>query len=82
MTTQHTRRTPLAARVHRSGTGWGTRQNGAEVSLTAAAPALEAAAVPLALPAARSGNDTVEIPLVKLLDPDTENTLELAWPAR
>ncbi|MEU3683750.1 glycosyltransferase [Streptomyces sp. NPDC030592] len=63
-------------------TGWGTRQNGAEVSLTAAAPALEAAAVPLALPAARSDSDTVEIPLVKLLDPDTENTLELAWPAR
>lgn len=48
-------------------TGWGTRQNGAEVTLTAPAPADE---------------DTVRIPLVKLYDPDTENTLQIALPAR
>ena len=50
-------------------TGWGTRQNGAEVTLgpPAAAPVDE---------------DTVTIPVVKLLDPDTERTLQIALPGR
>lgn len=47
-------------------TGWGTRQNGAEVTLDAPAPAAVEATVPLA----------------KLLDPDTETTLQLALPTR
>jgi hyaluronan synthase len=45
-------------------TGWGTRQNGAEVALNAPAPA----------------EDTV--PLAKLLDPDTEDTLTILLPTR
>jgi hyaluronan synthase len=52
-------------------TGWGTRQNGAEVSLAAAEPA-----------PALLDTDTVRLPLVKLLDPDTETTLQLSLPAR
>lgn len=55
-------------------TGWGTRQNGAEVSL-GTAPAtlalLAAAAVPEDPP-------TLQIPIVRLLDPDSENTLQIA----
>lgn len=56
-------------------TGWGTRQNGAEVTLDAAPG--PAAGLP--------DDDTVRIPrapLMKLLDPDTEQTLTLALPAR
>ncbi|MGI5408701.1 glycosyltransferase family 2 protein [Streptomyces chartreusis] len=49
-------------------TGWGTRQNGAEVALTPAAPAARPA--------------PVQAPLAKLLDPDTETTLQLALPVR
>ncbi|SHI66086.1 glycosyltransferase [Streptomyces sp. 3214.6] len=49
-------------------TGWGTRQNGAEVAL--ASPAA------VALP----DDDTEQIPLVKLLDPETETTLTLPIP--
>lgn len=45
-------------------TGWGTRQNGAEVALDASAAA----------------EDTV--PLTKLLDPETETTLQIAFNAR
>lgn len=52
-------------------TGWGTRQNGAEVTLDAPAPAV-------ALP----DDDTVRIPLLKLRDVDTEDTLTIALPAR
>jgi hyaluronan synthase len=55
-------------------TGWGTRQNGAEVTLDAAPAAV-------VLP----DDDTVRIPrlpLAKLLDPDTETTLTIALPAR
>jgi hyaluronan synthase len=52
-------------------TGWGTRQNGAEVTLDAPAPAT-------VLP----DDDTVRIPLVKLLDVDTETTLQIAVTAR
>jgi hyaluronan synthase len=52
-------------------TGWGTRQNGAEVTLNTPAPAD-------ALP----DDDTVRIPLVKLLDPDSETTLQIAMPVR
>ncbi|MGW0581935.1 glycosyltransferase [Streptomyces sp. NPDC002920] len=52
-------------------TGWGTRQNGAEVALDRQAPAV--------LP----DDDTVKIPrlpVVKLLDPETETTLTLPIP--
>lgn len=51
-------------------TGWGTRQNGAEVTLDTPAPAV--------LP----DDDTVRIPLLKLRDPDTETTLQIAFTAR
>lgn len=62
-------------------TGWGTRQNGAEVSLnTEAAPALEVPAAGSRVPL--PDDDTLTIPLVKLLDPDTETTLQIAVPAR
>ncbi|MGW6309161.1 glycosyltransferase family 2 protein [Streptomyces niveus] len=57
-------------------TGWGTRQNGAEVTLTAASP--EPAAAPAA--AERETGDT--IPLHKLYDPETDTTLQVALPAR
>lgn len=50
-------------------TGWGTRQHGAEVALDTP-------------PSAALDEDTVQLPVVKLLDPDTETTLELALPAR
>lgn len=55
-------------------TGWGTRQNGAEVALDARTP--EDTAVPL------PDDDTVRmrIPVAKLLDPDTETTLTLPIP--
>lgn len=53
-------------------TGWGTRQHGAEVTLDAPAPA----------PAPLLDDDTVRIPLVKLLDPDSETTLQTAIAAR
>ncbi|MFJ2004752.1 glycosyltransferase [Streptomyces chartreusis] len=46
-------------------TGWGTRQNGAEVSLTTVAAVQPEAA---------------EVPVAKLLDPDTETTLTLPIP--
>jgi hyaluronan synthase len=64
-------------------TGWGTRQNGAEVALVGAGPAPAAEAGPAggtrpALP----DDDTLTIPVLKLLDPDTETTLELAVPIR
>lgn len=52
-------------------TGWGTRQNGAEVALNGPAPA----------PAVDT--DTVQlprIPVAKLLDPETETTLTVAFP--
>jgi hyaluronan synthase len=55
-------------------TGWGTRRHGAEVTLDQPAPAV-------ALP----DDDTVRIPrapLVKLLDPDSEATLQIAMPGR
>ncbi|MBL3669075.1 glycosyltransferase family 2 protein [Streptomyces sp. M2CJ-2] len=56
-------------------TGWGTRQNGAEVSLAAAeAPAGSRVVL--------SDDDTLQIPLVKLLDPETETTLQIAVPVR
>ncbi|MFJ1653467.1 glycosyltransferase [Streptomyces sp. NPDC088337] len=57
-------------------TGWGTRQNGAEVAL-AQAPAATVAG-PLALP----DDDTIRmrIPVAKLLDPETEQTLTLPIP--
>ncbi|MGW6292445.1 glycosyltransferase [Streptomyces sp. NPDC055058] len=61
-------------------TGWGTRQNGAEVSLTPAAPA---PAAPAPGPAAGlPDDDTVRlrIPVAKLLDPDTETTLTIPIP--
>lgn len=45
--------------------GWGTRQHGAELAAPAA-PVLD--------------DDTVTIPLAKLLDPDTESTLTLPIP--
>ncbi|MFF8406956.1 glycosyltransferase [Streptomyces sp. NPDC015684] len=51
-------------------TGWGTRQNGAEVALHSPAVAL-------------SDDDTVQlptIPVAKLLDPETETTLTLPIP--
>jgi hyaluronan synthase len=51
-------------------TGWGTRQNGAEVALEEAAPAEPV------------DDDTVRIPLLKLYDPDTECTLQTVLPAR
>ncbi|MFF0597857.1 glycosyltransferase family 2 protein [Streptomyces antibioticus] len=54
-------------------TGWGTRQNGAEVALDT--PASEPAALP--------DDDTVTLrrpPVVKLLDPETETTLTLPIP--
>ncbi|HWM96932.1 MAG TPA: glycosyltransferase [Streptosporangiaceae bacterium] len=51
-------------------TGWGTRQNGAEVTLDAPAPAVLA------------DDDTVSIPLVKLRDLDSETTLQIAFTAR
>jgi hyaluronan synthase len=50
-------------------TGWGTRQNGAEVALNSPAPAVD--------------TDTVQlprIPVAKLLDPETETTLTVAFP--
>lgn len=47
-------------------TGWGTRQNGAEVSL-GDSPAVAAAS---------------EAPLTKLLDPLTETTIEMRIPRR
>lgn len=47
-------------------TGWGTRQNGAEVALTA--------------PAVLPDDDTEQIPVAKLLDPETETTLTLPIP--
>ncbi len=50
-------------------TGWGTRQNGAEVSLSATG---------VTLPAPRRDNDTV--PLKVLLDPFAETTTELPLP--
>ncbi|MFF7881011.1 glycosyltransferase [Streptomyces sp. NPDC020794] len=56
-------------------TGWGTRQHGAEVTA-------ESAPTPaVVLP----DDDTVRIPrapLAKLLDPDTEDTLQIALPIR
>lgn len=48
-------------------TGWGTRQHGAEVALTTAV-------------AGRPDDDTAEIPVAKLLDPETETTLTLPIP--
>jgi hyaluronan synthase len=55
-------------------TGWGTRQNGAEVALDAAPAAAPAVDLP--------DDDTVRlrIPLAKLLDPETEQTLTLPIP--
>ncbi|MFF7142283.1 glycosyltransferase [Streptomyces nodosus] len=58
-------------------TGWGTRQNGAEVTLNAKTSASETAER-TALP----DDDTMRIPVVKLLNPDTETTLQLTLPAR
>jgi hyaluronan synthase len=52
-------------------TGWGTRQNGAEVTLDGPPPAAELV-----------DEDTPVIPLVKLYDPDTEHTLQIALPGR
>jgi hyaluronan synthase len=53
-------------------TGWGTRQNGAEVALD----------TPAATPRPLPDDDTVRmrIPVAKLLDPDTETTLTLPIP--
>lgn len=51
-------------------TGWGTRQHGAEVTLDGPAPA------------AALDEDTVRIPVLKLLDPDSETTLQVALTAR
>ncbi|HTE57016.1 MAG TPA: glycosyltransferase [Kofleriaceae bacterium] len=57
-------------------TGWGTRQNGAEVSLaTAVGPQPLAAAMLADFPTAR-------VRAVKLLDVDTETTLQTALPRR
>lgn len=56
-------------------TGWGTRQHGAEVTLNTP-PTASAAVGPLL------DDDTVRIPLMKVLDPDTENTLQLELPGR
>jgi hyaluronan synthase len=53
-------------------TGWGTRQDGAEVTLQAAAP------IPAPLPAETAAT----VPLAKLRDPDTDHTLEIAAPVR
>lgn len=55
-------------------TGWGTRQNGAEVTLTSPADENTAAVLP--------DDDTVRIriPVAKLLDPETETTLTLPIP--
>ncbi|MFI5973575.1 glycosyltransferase family 2 protein [Streptomyces sp. NPDC051452] len=53
-------------------TGWGTRQNGAEVAL------MEPAAV--SPPAGLLDDDTVQIPVAKLLDPETETTLTVPIP--
>jgi len=53
-------------------TGWGTRQNGAEVALASPPAAGVAAALP--------DDDTEQISLAKLLDPDTETTLTLPIP--
>ncbi|GAA2108364.1 glycosyltransferase [Streptomyces synnematoformans] len=55
-------------------TGWGTRQGGAEVSLDGGSPP-DTQVLP-----ARAPDDTV--PLVKLRDPDTETTLQVALPVR
>lgn len=55
-------------------TGWGTRQNGAEVAYDQPAPAVDFV-----------DQDTVQlprIPLKKLYDPDTETTLTIALPGR
>lgn len=66
-------------------TGWGTRQNGAEVTLdTAPTPAVtfndpDTATIPRP---ALADDDTVRIPLLKLYDPDTEQTLQLQLPTR
>lgn len=49
-------------------TGWGTRQNGAEVTLAAAPPA--------------ALQETDPLPLHKLYDPLTETTLQVAQPVR
>ncbi|CBG73090.1 putative glycosyl transferase [Streptomyces scabiei 87.22] len=55
-------------------TGWGTRQNGAEVTLTGPADEATLADLP--------DEDTVRIriPVAKLLDPDTETTLTVPIP--
>lgn len=47
---------------------WGTRQNGAEIPAATETLVLD--------------EDTVRIPVVKLLDPDTERTLQIALPGR
>ncbi|GAA2937198.1 hypothetical protein GCM10010446_23050 [Streptomyces enissocaesilis] len=65
-------------------TGWGTRQNGAEVSLggagaAAPAPPVPAPLVELPLPAGRHARSA---PLPKLLDPGNEQTLRIAVPRR
>ncbi|MGW4042980.1 glycosyltransferase family 2 protein [Streptomyces sp. NPDC004721] len=57
-------------------TGWGTRQNGAEVTLDNASA--DEATERVALP----DDDTMRIPLVTLPAPDTETTLQLPLPAR
>lgn len=65
-------------------TGWGTRQNGAEVTLDAPAPASvfdDPDTLTLPRPALPD-DDTVRIPLLKLRDPDTEQTLTIALPTR
>lgn len=56
-------------------TGWGTRQNGAEVSLSAGPTSVPPVG---AVPAQRSS----PTPVVKLLDPESEQTLEIALPRR
>lgn len=60
-------------------TGWGTRQNGAEVALHTETEPAAAAAAPRPV---GPDDDTVRLPLVKLLDPDTETTLQLSLRTR
>ncbi|MER7874850.1 glycosyltransferase [Streptomyces solisilvae] len=58
-------------------TGWGTRQNGAEVALNGGQEPLTAV-----IPAPRQSDDTVPLRVHKLYDPDTGHTLETPLPTR
>jgi hyaluronan synthase len=58
-------------------TGWGTRQNGAEVSLKGNATAAPAVSAPSPQPPPAAA-----VPVAKLLDPCSERTLEIARPRR